>query len=1189
MYGFAANLELGQLAFCVSGKWDDPNSRVTVVDACISKGVYPVFSSPYGKVTFRPPRTCAERKPPDAFWDRDRQLSAAIRCADKAVAGALAITEVEHSRLELVTTGSESLHTEVKALAELSPDRLMPHVQRLLTLELGGEGHELPHTSVSAAVELTLDKLQRDALAPHADLMVARLVHVHPSARRRALVRLAALGSELLGKHVPKVIDMLADPVGSVRAAAIDALGCLDEQSQRQHAGSVAALLAARGNMARARHAALLALGALKALEEDAQGQPKGLVDLGLVVERLADDAPFVCFAAASLFKKAAGTAKFAAQVVVHLQHAEVGARLAALDALSSLEPVVIARHALKHLVMLVGAAEYDEATGGAAFEMLKQLAPADLEAHVPAIAGWLEHEDGSVPAAKRCRLTLELLAPKLEPASLASMGEVLIARLVDDLDIQNAAVLALGLLELKVLGAERVRQLVQLLTHSTPRMRNCAIKVLQKLGPALSEHAAPLLTLLLVGNKTGAVQSGAVRTAALEAMSSFEAGALMQYADQWVHCLDDTSQAARAASLRLLVKLEPSALAKYAAGLVAHISETPQMLVGVLLRLEPSELAVHAAALGKHLKHNECEVREAVLNVMSRLPPKSLECYALGIIEAIADPEEGVRRAAKNALGKLEQETLTLHAATFIAHLDNEKAAIRVSALGTLVKLKPAALSVQLTVQLPRPASCNLSSTAFSDSHYTDPQAHATKIVKCLSDEDGAVQDAANSVLMRLRPGPRAEHVASVLSLLGHGNKSVRNNAIEAIQMLSGREGRAALLKFGTELMDQLMDTSDDGDAQEVKLQALAKIDTAMLKQAHMCSQCTHSLPAPLHTCHPCCILAPTYESTGSQVAGSDSLAKLLKLLQAPSYESHVRVAALRLLIKVLPKPTLEGQVRILMHILEHEASDMQDAAIHALSAFRPEAMGEAIKLLLPLLDSTNGTVRGVSLRALRRLLETALPHLSVPARQKLLLRVLVCVEDDVTGNSAAEVFESGMFKLLTKDNLRVLLRAVEPLLMYESKVIRRRAGGLVSRMGPWAIKQVATLPVGKLAEDDETLSSGFAIIREGGAPTVDAHAPLLARLCAHEDYRVRLTATATLSKGSSPRQHAALFVDKLSDVDEDVRRAALLALQQVRTTATALHSPAQAPRVLREPLLYPSFDFAARRRLAASSSRSM
>ena len=65
---------------------------------------------------------------------------------------------------------------------------------------------------------------------------------------------------------------------------------------------------------------------------------------------------------------------------------------------------------------------------------------------------------------------------------------------------------------------------------------------------------------------------------------------------------------------LRLLAKLEPSALAKHAANLVAQISETPQMLVGVLQRLEPSELAEHATGLTKHLKHDKREVRAAAL-----------------------------------------------------------------------------------------------------------------------------------------------------------------------------------------------------------------------------------------------------------------------------------------------------------------------------------------------------------------------------------------------------------------------------------------------------------------------------------------------------------------------------------------------------------------------------------------------
>ena len=104
------------------------------------------------------------------------------------------------------------------------------------------------------------------------------------------------------------------------------------------------------------------------------------------------------------------------------------------------------------------------------------------------------------------------------------------------------------------------------------------------------------------------------------------------------------------------------------------------------------------------------------------------------------------------------------------------------------------------------------------------------------MSDEDGGVRDAAFGVLRRLRPGPRAEHAASALSLVSHGNKDVRNTAISrAASIFSGREGRAALLKFATELVDTLMNSSADGDAQEAKFQFLANIDRVVLKQAHM------------------------------------------------------------------------------------------------------------------------------------------------------------------------------------------------------------------------------------------------------------------------------------------------------------------------------------------------------------------
>ena len=97
-------------------------------------------------------------------------------------------------------------------------------------------------------------------------------------------------------------------------------------------------------------------------------------------------------------------------------------------------------------------------------------------------------------------------------------------------------------------------------------------------------------------------------------------------------------------------------------------------------------------------------------------------------------------------------------------------------------------------------------------------------------------MRDAAIGVLRRLRPGPRAEHAASTLSLVSHGNEGVRNTAIsQAVDIFSGREGRAALLKFATELVDTLMNSSADGDAQEAKFQFLANIDRVVLKQAHM------------------------------------------------------------------------------------------------------------------------------------------------------------------------------------------------------------------------------------------------------------------------------------------------------------------------------------------------------------------
>jgi hypothetical protein len=266
------------------------------------------------------------------------------------------------------------------------------------------------------------------------------------------------------------------------------------------------------------------------------------------------------------------------------------------------------------------------------------------------------------------------------------------------------------------------------------------------------------------------------------------------------------------------------------------------------------------------------------------------------------------------------------------------------------------------------------------------------------------------------------------------------------------------------------------------------------------------------------------------------------------------VRVAALRVLIKALPKPAIEGQVRMLVDVLKNEASGMQDAAIDALEAFRPEATGPLLELLLPLLDSTDGSVRVVALRALRRPLETAMPQLPASVRAsvrgELLPRLLKCVENDVTERMALQVFEGEMRKHLTKEDLRVLLRMVEPLLTHESKDVCHRVGRLVSCLGRWAIMQVAAPSLAKLGGEKEMLRTFLAIIGACGAPTVEAHAPLLVKLCTHNVFFVRYQAIDALAKGPSPRQHASLFVEKLKDPDEDVRLHALLALQQVGTT---------------------------------------
>ena len=115
-------------------------------------------------------------------------------------------------------------------------------------------------------------------------------------------------------------------------------------------------------------------------------------------------------------------------------------------------------------------------------------------------------------------------------------------------------------------------------------------------------------------------------------------------------------------------------------------------------------------------------------------------------------------------------------------------------------------------------------------------------------------MRDAAIDVLERLRPDPRAEHAASALSLVSHGNEGVRNTAIHrAVGIFSGREGRAALSRCATELMGTLMDSSADGDTQEATLQALANIDRVVLMQAHIFGE-AHL--CPVHA-SPMCTLA--------------------------------------------------------------------------------------------------------------------------------------------------------------------------------------------------------------------------------------------------------------------------------------------------------------------------------------------
>ena len=783
MYGFAANIDLGQIAFCKAGDWTDPDSRVLVVDSGICSGVFPALAAPYGKLIFRPPCECISSQPDASFWDRKRQFAAAFRAGDDAVARALATEEQEHAQLEFIQTGSKELHEDVKALTNLSPPELAQHSARLIAIELGGEvGVEPPHFAVQTLAGQALSKLPQDVLAEHAGLITSRLTHNESGARQRALVRLVALEPPMLRPHVSQILDRLRDSDAGIRAAAVEAFCRLDEQAQQTHVPTIINLI--KLPEPHMRHAALKALDASLAT-----------VELGVVVRSLGDSAGSVRMAALEIIKKlpSSKVGKHVAAIVDHLQSKEIAVQRDTLAALAVLDAAVLAPHALTPILELIGGAECDNEARIAAFAVLQRLEPADLEEHLSPERTliWLKHAESSFREA-----TLKLMATKLDPSRLGSQANCVIASAQDeDPDVGKAAVSALAVLELRHLTEEQVQSLIGLLAHREAHVRRRAIGALCRFGPSLSAQATPLLRLLDDSRS-------APRRAVLDVMASaFDQDALAECADGWARCLDDGNSSVRSAVLDLLAKLQPAAVAPFAMRAMAQFLRMPTKVANVLAKLPPEALKLHAVTLGKLATHEDATVRQCVLNSLSRLSPDALEKYAAAIIESLEDDEQKVREAAESALGKLEPGTLQQHGEALTRRLEHTKPAIRVAALGALAKLPPAAL-----------------------------KAHAGELVKCFEDANEDGRSKALQAFRRLRPADRALHVAAILEMLGHTDKYVRGKAREAIALCSGSAGRAALAEHA-HMVASLLDCADS-EVQESALRGLAELQPAVVTQ---------------------------------------------------------------------------------------------------------------------------------------------------------------------------------------------------------------------------------------------------------------------------------------------------------------------------------------------------------------------
>ena len=1090
VYGFAANMELGQLAFCKAGSWDDPDSRVLVVDSRICKGVYPLLTAPWGSVTFRPPAQCTSSKPPPQFWERQMQFKAAFRAGDEEVATALAIEEIEHEMLEHVSTGSPDQLDRIKALTTGADAGLSPSAQDmawLVATELGGVmDAELPHSACAALAAQALDKIGPSKLGAHTELLTSRVAHSSSTVRRCALRRLTALEPELLSTHtsriIPRVIERLEDPDGGTRAAAVEVVCQLSGSLQEAHRAEIIKFV--EKPSLHARHSAL------KVMENS-----PAMSDLHAAVRSLCDPAAIVRIAALGVIKHAAGalSEQHVGDVIKLLQHKVADVKHTALAALAAFEPSIIAARVVTPVLELLSSPVCDRMMRKLAFDVLMKL---ERGLHLPAsnISALLTHDESSVR-----KSTLKLLTAKLEPSQLSQYATLVASCIAHDApSVQTAAVATCKQLEISSLNLKALTSLSRLLNHDIARVRDQAVAAFLQFGPALGQHVGILLLPLL-----SADGSAAARDAALRAMAKLEAPTLAESTAQWVPCINDADSSVRSAALDLLAKLDAAARVKYVELVVARIADTPTAAQKALLKFGPAELEPHAAAIAKHSTHQDLAVRHTVLNGLARLPPEELEKYASRVIDSLEDDEQQVRSAAQEALGKMHPTALQQHGSALASRLDHRLAVVRKAVLGALAKLSPAAL-----------------------------RDHSASLVKRLADADKDVQSQAESALRRLRPSVRVSHVADILRLLGHSDPRVRSVALQAINLLSGATGRAALSAH-VDQMASFLDV-DDLDVQVTALKAL-------------------------------------------QVLGSAALERLVPRLRAllEGGESSVRTEVLNVMACLRPS-TLQHEARLVMRSLHDDAEQVRAAAIGALRAFGMAARAQQVVALLPTLTDSKAALRVTGLKALRLMEPLALQN-----HCGRIMRAATDASAQVREAAVDVLARKELLQQLDKTALSELLSEFDLLFAHEKKEVKMltfRFLRVFSRSTLQSRLTRFTSLLGNMeVNDSEYLTS---VYHELGIrrrhykvtelpPNIDlvlrAADAYLIKCCEQsKSFDQRAAAVGILGcTGVSARQHVSQVLKRLSDVDEDVRACALKAMRRLGSFELKKHL-AQAMRLV-------------------------